>query len=144
MLNDEFINALRVVDDHLCDTGIDWFLIGKANLALQGVNVVPSHLTVLINFHDLEEFLELFSDFPRTDVTGTLNGEAHEFTMIINGVSVLVCAEFEDGLYLRVFDKPVKIKAGKSVVNCFSLIAEKKAYTELCDDKTAELISKNL
>ena len=140
MLSDEFINALRVVDDHLCDTGVTWFLIGKANLALQGVNVKPSHLTVLINFHDLEEFLELFSDFNRTDVTGLINGEAHEFTMTINGVSVLVCAEFEDGLYLNIKDKPVVVKAGKSLVNCFSLKAEKEAYTKLGDLKTADLI----
>ena len=141
MLSDEFISALRVVDDHLCDTGVDWFLIGKSNLALQGVNVKPSHLTVLINFHDLEEFLELFSDFSRTDVTGLVSGKAHELTMIINGVSVHVYAEFEDGLYLSLNDTPLRVKAGKSVVNCFSLKAEKEAYTALGDTKTAGLIN---
>ncbi len=70
-------DALQIIRDKLDGTGIEFTADGSV---------------IHINYHDLEEFLELFSNFDRDDVK-PVSIDAVEFLMYVEGVKVIVRAE---------------------------------------------------
>ena len=54
-----------------------------------------------------------------------------EFTLFVDKTKVLVCAEYDHGIYVVLHKKPTLIKLGDMQIPCFNLEAEKKAYRKL-------------
>ena len=127
-MNVNYKKALKDLKERL---EIEWFVIGSANLALQGINVTPSNLGILIHHTDLEKFLALYSDFLSSDIVKLENGEAQEFTLRLHGVEVIVCAEYEHGIYWEVKNPPTTLTYDNMKIPCFSLYAEREAYKKL-------------
>ena len=62
MLDQTYLDTLKAIHNRLLNSNIIWFLIGTTNLALQGIDIKPLHLGILIHHKDLNKFLEIFSD----------------------------------------------------------------------------------
>ncbi len=131
MISKEYIGAIGIIVNRFSNTNIKWYLAGKTNLALQGINIKPSQVGIVIHYEDLAKFLDIFSEFKRTDIEELTNGEAKEFVMTISDVPVLVCAEYLHGAYWVINKNPVKIKIENLEVPCFSLESERDAYTKI-------------
>ncbi|MFA5405957.1 MAG: hypothetical protein WC307_01210 [Candidatus Nanoarchaeia archaeon] len=69
-------DALQIIKDKLDGTGIKF---------------TADESVVRINYYDLEDFLELFSNFDRDDINATVDGS--EFFIYIEGVKMLIKAE---------------------------------------------------
>ena len=144
MLSKEFTQALRVISAHLEPSGIEWYMTGKGNLALQGMDVKPSRLQILIYERDLDRFLSLFASFKRTEIEELSNGEAKEFNLIVDGVEVLVCAEYPHGAYWESMEPPLEIPLEELPLPCFTIPAESEAYSKMGLLKTKETIDQFL
>ncbi len=155
MLSLSYQKTLTILHNKFMNSGIEWYIIGKTNLALQGVDVEPSHLGIIIHDHDLDKFVSLFSEYKHNEINELKNGDAKEFIMFIDDlkgqglhdVELLVCAEYDHGIYWEVMNKPVMINLENIQLPCFSLESELQAYTKLGLLETAkkieEVINKN-
>lgn len=117
---DKYLLALKVLARRLSD--IEWYLIGKSSLALQGEIAEISHLTILIRYADLEDVLEELSGYDRSEVIELPNGECAEFKVKFEGVELLVCAEYPHGAWVNFLDKAIQIDS----INCLPYEIEKK------------------
>lgn len=140
MISKEFSNTLKVISEKLRPSKMNWYVTGKGNLALQGMRVMPSRLQILIQEKDLERFLSLFNEYERTDIEELQNGEAKEFKMVVDGVEVLVCAEYPHGAYWISMQPPLQIKLEDINLPCFTLLSEREAYAKMGLNQTKEAI----
>ena len=142
MINQDIVKVLKAIPMHLEKSGIEWFVTGKTNLALQEIDVSPGRMGILIKHKDLDCFLKLFSDFRHSNIEALENGEALEIVLFIDDVEVLVCAEYNHGIYWLVNNNPVSIKVADFKIPCLSLAAEKEAYEKMGREKDLIKIQK--
>ena len=141
MLKMKYIKALRIFNKHIYHFDKRWCVIGKANLALQGIEIEPSQIGILIDFEDLNHFLCFFSKFNHTDIEELQNGEAKEFILYIENIEFLVCAEYLHGIYWQLNSDIVTIMVNNINIPCLSLKAERESYKKLGMTEKAKLIS---
>lgn len=119
MLSKEFIGALKVINNKFSD--IEWFIIGKTSRLLQGENVIPARISIILNYRDIEEVLDVLSIFERSEVIELSNGEAVEFTVKINGVDVRIYAEFADSTFFINNKTPLFVSESDLTIPCVSI-----------------------
>ncbi|MDD3474764.1 MAG: hypothetical protein PHP08_02575 [Candidatus Dojkabacteria bacterium] len=134
-----YLSVLRDINYKL--VGIDWYLIGKTNLLLQGVDVEPSKIGILIQYKDLDKVWELLKDYKKSEIIELDNKEAKEFYFYINDIKIEICAEYSHGTYWKLLDKHVDYRLGESSMKLFSLKSEMKAYELLGDEEMSRKIS---
>ncbi|MFC1659086.1 hypothetical protein ACFL0U_00775 [Pseudomonadota bacterium] len=136
----DYIKVIKKIYNKLLNPKIEWYITGKTNLVLQGINTKPSHIGILIHEKDLQNFLSLFEDYKKSKIVELKNGEAKEFTIHIENVKVLVCAEYDHETYWTVFKKPTLLELENIKLPCFNLKSEKDAYINLGMLKKARII----
>lgn len=119
MLNKKYQKALEVVALRL-GKKIPWFLIGSANLALQGMNFQPSDLDILVKSEDKKEIEKIFSEFKILKKENLPKMQHEEVMYEIDGVPVEFCLEKKDGFYYKFFNKK----------KCKNIVIDK--YVEVC------------
>ena len=139
-----YLKAIEILYSKLSDSNIERYITGKTNLLLQGIEIKPSHLWILIHNTDLDKFLELFLNFEKSDIIELENGEAKEFTMKIDDVDVMVCAEYPHGTYWVVMKTPIILSLENMKIPCFSLESDRDAYIRLGMLDKAEIINNHL
>lgn len=120
--------ALKDLSDNI---HFEWFVMGSANLALQGVNIRPLHLSILIHHRNLQNFLSVYKSTLRTKIRLLENREAEEFVMTIHETEILVRAEYDHSVYCRVNNGFQMKKIDRMTIPCFSLLAEREACKSL-------------
>jgi len=140
MISQEYIDALKKINEKLKNSGIWWAVIGKTNLALHGINLTPSHLGIIFKNKDLHKFLELFSEYKSSHIELLPNKEAEEFYLFLGNVEVLVCAEHSYGTYFTIKQDIEEIKIDDFSINVYSLKSELSAYRNLGLDEPARVI----
>lgn len=144
MVNLSYLKAIKILYSKLSDSGIERYITGKTNLSLQGIEIKPSHLWILIHNTDLDKFCELFSNYEKSKIIELKNGEAKEFVMKIDDVDVMVCAEYPHGTYWVVMKNPISILIENMKIPCFSLESDRDAYIRLDMIDKAEIINNHL
>jgi DNA-binding HxlR family transcriptional regulator len=139
MLDESYKIVIELLNSKFSNSKIDWYLTGKISLALQGMNIQPKNIGVLIHEEDLNKALKLFSEYKISEIIELPNKEAKEFTLEINKIPVLICAEYKNGTYWKVKETN-KVKIGEINVLCFSLEANKNAYEKIGMKEKAKLI----
>ena len=86
---------------------------------------------ILIHDTDLEKFLKIFLEYNKSDIIELKNGETKEFTMKVNDIDVVVCAEYPHGAYWVVMKDSVIISLNNMEIPCFSLESDKHAHIKL-------------
>ena len=131
MISLAYLKVIKILYSKLSDSNIEWYITGKTNLALQGIAIEPSHLGILIHDTDLDKFLGIFSEFEKSKIIELDNGESKEFTMNIEDIKVMVCAEYPHGSYWIVMKAPILLKIDNIQIPCFSLESDRDAYIKL-------------
>jgi len=145
MLNKTFKEALKVLNKKLKKNNIKWALIGTTNLALQGMNINPRDLDIVVTLGDLKKIPFIFEDYSPTDITKlpvTTDEPAWDVTLIILDVKVQIMGERDTGEYVNklLANKIIQIKVDTFEVPCFTLEAEAQAYTETNRAQRAQTI----
>lgn len=126
----------------LSGTKIKWAFIGSSNMELQGMDVVPNDIDILVDFSDRKIVDALFLE---EDVISDLklrNGEGEETTFLILGTEVQFCFEYPHGFYAEFLENEQFeiVELGGQKIPCLELEAEARGYEYLGRKEKAEKI----
>jgi len=151
MLNKKFKQALKIIHKKLKENNIKWALIGSVNICLQGIDVKPNDLDIVVELKDLEKVKEIFSDYNPPNINelkplSKLDTKKSELKFEIDKIEIQIIGEAEKRLYVKdlLNNKLVKIKIGNAKIPCFSLKTEAETYLELNRINRVKLIKEFL
>lgn len=149
MINENFKKAIKIIHKLMNENKIKWALIGSTNMQLQGINVNPHDLDIVVQLKDLEKIREIFSDYNASAVKKLkpLTDEpSWEVKLKIKNVKVQILGERDTGEYVSklLANKLTKKKIDDIKIPCFTLEAEAQSYTETNRKHKAHLIQEFL
>ncbi len=145
MLDAKFIEAIQIISGRLEKAKIKWALVGSTNLALQGIDIIPHDLDILVRLDDLGKMPGIFSEYSPSQVTELkpIVSETWEVRANINGVTVQIFAENDSGVYVSKFlgFELVRLRIKSHEVPCFALAIESQAYVQTGRQSKADMIN---
>lgn len=144
-----FKKAIKIIHKLLNENKIKWALVGSTDMQLQGMDVNPRDLDIVVQLKDLEKMQEIFSEYnasPVKKLEPMTDEPAWEVKIEIEGVEVQILGERNTGEYVSklLVNRLTKIKLDDIEIPCFTLEAEAQAYTETNREHKARLIHKFL
>lgn len=145
VLSGFFQRALAELSERLESQDLRWAVVGSTSLALQGMDVQPRDIDIVVRREDLESVRQRFaSEYPSSvrTVTHAAGEPTHEFTVMLDGVPVQIMAESASGPYVAklLAGRTVPIRLQDETVPCLALDAEAEAYNETGRPKKAKRI----
>jgi hypothetical protein len=147
--NYELLQTIKEIAVRLYKLDIDWTLVGSVNHLLQGLDVKPNDIDIIISYKDLEKTKILFSDFDYK-IEELSNKEAQEMKFKMNGFDIQFCFDYPHGKYHKQrsrYDSIVMLDIEEIKIPAFKLEIEAECY-DLTNrkekaDKIREFIKKN-
>jgi hypothetical protein len=146
-MNENFKYAIKLICERLENKNIRWALVGSTNMNLQGIDINPNDLDIIVQLEDLSKIREIFSDFDVSKVKeleplSELDTKKFEVTFLIDNVPIQVIGEGSEGLYVSKFLNGglVKFSLDSVKVPCFALEAEAQTYSETDREHKSTLI----
>lgn len=145
MIDNEFKKAIKIIHKRLERNKIKWALVGSTNLQLQGMEVQPHDLDIVIQLKDLEKIRRIFSDYDASAVNEmkTLTDvPACEVKAKINDIEVQFIGGKDADTYVSklLAGRLISINMDNVEIPCFTLEAESQAYIETNREHKAHLI----
>jgi hypothetical protein len=63
VITKDFKDAIKIIHEKLEKNNIKWALIGSTNMAIQGIDVKPRDLDIIVQLKDLSKMQEIFSGY---------------------------------------------------------------------------------
>lgn len=135
MITDNFKKAIKIIHEKLQNNKIKWALVGSTNMQLQGMNVQPHDLDIVVQLKELEKTREMFSEYNVSaikELKPLTDEPAWEVKIEINDVEVQIFAQLNTGEYVSklLADKLARIRFENVEIPCFTLEAEAQTYAE--------------
>ncbi len=155
MINPHFKEAIKVVYDKINGSGFNWAFIGSTNCALQGMEISPRDLDLVVRLDDLKLIPQIFKDYSPSEVeelrpdTGDLAWNAkldrHPAFNVhgyVEGVDMQILGEEDDGDYVSklIANQVIYVPFNGLKLPCFTLEAEAEVYGETYRSEKAERI----
>lgn len=145
MLNQNFIDTLKLVSNRLTSNGFIWAIIGSTNLALQGIDVSPRDLDIISTMDVLPKIKSIFQEYEVAEIEergSAISGSYWRVVMHINGIEIEVLGEKENGIYVDRLLAGNKIEISLDGVNisCLALESELQAYRDTGRQNKVDLI----
>lgn len=145
MLNQNFIDTLKLVANRLTSNGFIWAVIGSTNLALQGVDIVPRDMDIISTMDVLPKIKSIFPEYEVAEMeerVSATSGSYWRVVMHINDIEIEVLGEKENGIYAD------RLLAGHKVdvtidgvnISCLALESELQAYRDTGRQNRVDLI----
>ena len=149
MLNENFKDALKIIHKRLTENNIKWTVVGSTNMLLQGIDVQPNDLDVVVQLQDLEKTREIFSDYDAAEIkelTPLVDEPSWEVKVEIEGVQVQIIGQRNTGEYVRklLANQTTKVRLDDIEVPVFTLEAEAQTYSETKREHKAQVIQEFL
>lgn len=145
MLNQNFIDTLKLVANRLTNNGFIWAVIGSTNLALQGVDIVPRDMDIISTMDVLPKIKSIFPEYEVAEMeerVSATSGSYWRVVMHINDIEIEVLGEKENGIYADRLLAGQKIDIALDGVNisCLALESELQAYRDTGRQNRVDLI----
>ena len=147
MLTKNFKDTIKLIYNKLKDKNIKFAFIGSSSLNLQGIDVAPNDVDLIINIPGFKVISEEFKDYitqPASKKPYFKEGypEYYELKLKINDVLVHVMGEYDNDLYMSMINKGnvVLVKLIDISIPCLALESEAEAYSEMGRDEKVKLI----
>ena len=149
MINENFKKAIKIIQKLMNENKIKWALVGSTNMQLQGMNVNPHDLDIVVQLKDLDKIREIFSEYSASTVKELkpfTDEPSWEVKVEIGTVEVQFFGQRNTGEYVSklLADILTKIKIDDIEIPCFTLEAEAQTYTETNREHKAHLIQEFL
>ena len=149
MINKKLKEVIILVAKKFKETKVKWALIGSTNLTLQGVDILPHDLDIVVESNNLRKIKKIFEEFKPSEFKETIpmtDKPAWEMRLNIMGVDVQIFGEKNNGIYVSklLAKKLIYVELDNIEIPCFSLEAEMEAYSEKNRNDKVELIKKFL
>ncbi len=97
MISKKFEDVLNIISQKLNQESIKWSLVGSTNLAIQGMNINPIDLDILVKWSDLKKIKDIFSGYNPSEIKKLMpfieGQQAWEMKTIINDIEVQFFSE---------------------------------------------------
>jgi hypothetical protein len=145
MIDSKFVSAIKIINQLLNENQISWALIGSTNMQLQGMNVNPRDLDIVIQLKDLEKIRSIFSSYTTSEIRKLehlTDESAWEVKLDISGVEVQIVGERDTGKYAGklLAKKLIHVTLEDIHIPCFTLDAAAQTYAETKREDKANLI----
>jgi len=145
MINKKLKEVIILVAKKFKKVNIKWALIGSTNLTLQGVDILPHDLDIVVESNNLRKIKKIFEEFKPSEFKETIpmtDKPAWEMRLNIMGVDVQIFGEKNNGIYVSklLANKLTYVGLENIEIPCFSLEAEMEAYSEKNRNDKVELI----
>lgn len=103
-MNSNFKKAIKIIHERLESNNIKWALVGSMNMQLQGMNVQPRDLDVIIQLKDLEKMREIFSEYNPSlikELKPFVDEPVWDVIIKIGDVEIQLFAERDTGPYVK-------------------------------------------
>ena len=146
MISKEFETVIKIISKKLNQESIKWSLVGSTNLAIQGMNVSPRDLDILVKWSDLKKIKAIFSQYNPSEIKKLMpfidGQKAWEMKTIINDIEVQFFSE-KVGEYVKRLlpNKIIKIKLNNLEIPCSSLEDEAQIYENTNRKNKADMIN---
>ncbi len=149
MINQNFEDAIKIINKKLKENEIKWVLAGSTNMQLQGMDVNPRDLDIVVQLKDLRKMNEIFKNYEASEVKELVpmtDEPCWEVKAKINGVEVQILGERDTGEYVSklISNKIIKFKLGAIEISCFTLKAEAETYFKTKREHKSNLIKEFL
>ncbi len=146
MISEGFQEVIKIINERLRLHKIRWALIGSTNMAIQGMNVTPRDLDIVVQLSDLDKMKSVFSDYNPSEIKELkpfMEEPAWDIKMIVNNIEVQILGEKNSGEYVRklLANQLIKINLAGIEIPCFTLEAEAQTYLETKRQAKADLIN---
>ena len=133
------------VNRNLKNNKIKYALIGSANMLLQGMDVNPQDLDIIIQAKDLKKIQKIFSNdklLPIEKLKNFTNNSAWEIKITLSKIDIQILGEKDNGTYVSKLlgNKLIEISLGIIKIPCLTLMAEAQAYAETNRKQKSDLI----
>jgi hypothetical protein len=155
MITQQFKEAIKIIYAKLNNTNFPYAFIGSTNCALQGMEVSPRDLDLVMKLDDLQHIPKLFKEYSPSDIEELLpdskdpawtaklaNHPAFNVHAHVKEIKVQILGEKDNGDYVSklVANRIIYIPFNGLKLPCFTLEAEAEAYEETYRPKKAERI----
>ena len=149
MISENFKEAIKTIYGKLSSSKIKWAFVGSTNMQLQGIQVIPRDLDVVMQYQNLIEMPKLFYDYsasPVKELNSFTGRKVWEVTATINNVGVQFNGSENKDVYVSklLANKLVLIDLDNVKIPCFTLEAESQTYRETNRHNKADIIKKFL
>ena len=134
------------VTEKLDSIDVKWALIGRANLALQGMDIPVKKIGISTGDFNREKVEAVFKEYPVLKSFVLSNGEGEEISYSVDGTEVQFCFEHEHGFYAKFLESAqfkIMPLLDKSVP-CLKLEDEARGYAYLGKHERAKEIEEFL
>ena len=133
------------VNRNLKNNKIKYALIGSANMLLQGMDVNPQDLDIIIQAKDLKKIQKIFSNdklLPIEKLKNFTNTPAWEIKITLSKIDIQILGEKDNGTYVSKLlgNKLIEISLNGIKIPCLTLMAEAQAYAETNRKQKSDLI----
>jgi hypothetical protein len=151
MLDQNYLDSLRIIVRRLEDTAIDWVVTGSCGFALQGVDVAVHDIDLQTDKDGAYAIERLFLEESSRKVVYSIadNIRSHLGALAINGIQVEIMGDIQKRLNDGIWEEPVDIRSHRRWVTIdgmhipvLSLEHEYKAYLALGRVEKAEMLRK--
>ncbi len=145
MISEKFKQAIMFISEVLSNAKIKWAVIGSTNQALQGMEITPNDLDLIVSFDYLKKIPELFKSFspsPFQKLETTTGMPAWDVKMTLKKVEVQFLGERKEGLYVKplLSKKVTHVTVNGLSIPCLALDSEANAYAKTNREKKAKAI----
>lgn len=136
--------TIKVIYKLLSRNKIKWAIVGSTNMRLQGIDIKPHDLDIIVQLDDLEIIRDIFSEYRPSEIKelGPFSNAAWEVKLNIGEVEVQILGEEDNGKYVeKLLSNKIKlIHMGEIEVPCFTLETEAQTYSETNRENKAKMI----
>jgi hypothetical protein len=121
MLDNNFLELIKLIATKMKSAGVKWALTSGANLTLQGLDVKLDFIDILVKNEELDTVEKTLNDFKEIDRIKLENGEGEEIIFVFKNLKIRVCGEYDQGYFLKFFDDIIYLEKDGVKIPCFKL-----------------------
>ena len=146
MISKDFLEVIKIISKRLKKSKIQWALIGSTNMAIQGIDVTPRDLDLVVKLSDLSKMNSIFFDYNPGEIRELKplsEKPALDIKIIIDNIEVQILGEKDSGEYVKklLLNQIILIRLNNIEIPCLTLKAEARTYSETKRQHKADLIN---
>ncbi len=145
-MGEDILEALEKLSK-IIGRDFEWMVIGSCNMFLQGIDILPKDIDVVVHERKLGVIKKKFSEYIKKDIhiyEGTL-GKYPRVILEINGIEVEIMGGKDDGIYFKnISGGTLELDIRGMRLKCLELEKEAEVYEMLGQDERVKQINEFL
>lgn len=141
--------SIKTIHKILEQNNIKWALVGSTNLYIQGMQIEPNDLDVILQHKDLNKITKLFSNYSASNIkemNSLTNKKVWEVNATINDIEIQFIGADNTDVYVSklISNKLIMVFLDDIKIPCFMLEAELQCYKKTNREQKVNYIRKFL